>query len=284
MRSIVLLVLGLSSVLVLDAHSQDLTIPKRKTIIVTSASGSLGRAVACSLAFDHDLILTGRNFKKLKDLKSELTNSYQGRYEIRSLDFSNPTSRTDFGYYLKNNASHISGVVLITPRPMVNDTESVIPNEDAWLNLFRVNITGPLDTLKTIIPYLYPSSKIVIIAGTTSVQLQPQYGFSCVVFRTWTTLTKILSYRLGAFGITVNALSPGVVLTKAHKERILRQAGENGLSYEEQMRKETENIPLHRHAETLDLTKAVGFLLSDQANFINGINLVLDGGYTSVFH
>lgn len=46
------------------------------------------------------------------------------------------------------------------------------------------------------------------------------------------------------------------------------------------MIKEVANIPLHRHAKPQEVDQSIKFLLSKQSDFINGINLILDGGFT----
>jgi NAD(P)-dependent dehydrogenase (short-subunit alcohol dehydrogenase family) len=99
----------------------------------------------------------------------------------------------------------------------------------------------------------------------------------------WTTCTKALSHELSPHGITINALSPGVVLTPFHEERIQEKADLFGLDYNEQMRQETANIPLHRHAKPQEIAQTIQFLLSEKSDFINGINLIIDGGFTTAY-
>jgi len=55
-------------------------VQKRNTFIITGASGELGGATARQLAHDYDLILTGRDLKKLKDLQEELNITHSGQY------------------------------------------------------------------------------------------------------------------------------------------------------------------------------------------------------------
>ncbi|HSX04263.1 MAG TPA: SDR family oxidoreductase [Rhabdochlamydiaceae bacterium] len=251
----------------------------RKTIIVTGASGELGGAAARLLASDYDLILTGRNFNKLKQLQEELKSANSGHYEVCTLDFVDNASKENFNDYLKQTDALIAGVVLITPRPHF-EGKTVIPDEKIWLEVFQSTFTGPMEVLKVMLPYLSNPSKIVVIAGTTSIQLQPEWGPFCVIRRMWTTYTKALSHQLGPQGISVNALSPGVVLTHFHEERIQKKANENGLSFDDQMEAEVAKIPLRRHAKPKEVAQTIKFLLSEQSDFINGINLVLDGGFT----
>jgi 3-oxoacyl-[acyl-carrier protein] reductase len=246
-----------------------------KTIVITSASGELGAATAKVLAIDNDLILTGRNEKKLAALKEELEAKYNGKYETRTLDFMSSDSIQQF----KNSLSRVDGLVLIGPRPAFYGKE-LIQEEDKWLEVIRATFTGPLEVLKATLTQMSEGGKIVVLAGTTSVQIQPSTGPSCVIRRMWTSYAKALSHELGPKKITVNCVSPGVVLTNFHKDRIQKQSGDTGLSYDDQMKKDVAAIPLKRHTQPEEVGQTIGYLMGDQSNFINGVNLVLDGGFT----
>lgn len=255
----------------------------RRTLIVTGASGELGGAAAKLLASDYNLILTGRDVEKLKNLQNELKKNYlEGDFSICTLDFSSLSSKENFKNYLNEKGQAISGLVLITPRPLFHG-KAIIQEESVWLEVIQNVFTGPLEALNATLPYLSSPSKIVVIAGTTSVQLQPDYGAACVIRRMWTSYVKALSHQLGPQGISINALSPGVVLTNFHQERIQKKSEETGLSYEDQMQKEVANIPLRRLAKPQEVAKTIKFLVSDQSDFVHGVNLVLDGGYTTSF-
>lgn len=252
---------------------------ERKTFIVTGASGELGGATARLLAQDYNLILTGRDLSKLKALQEELKSTNSGHYDICTLDFISKPSRDSFESYLNQAHRPIAGIVLIAPRPQFYG-KALMQDENVWLEVFQSTFTGPIEALKVALRHLSNPSKIVVIAGTTSVQLQPEYGPSCVIRRMWTTYTKALSHQLGPQGISINALSPGVVLTNFHQERIQKKSDETGLSYDDQMEKEVANIPLRRHAKSQEVAQTIKFLLSEQSDFINGVNLILDGGFT----
>ncbi len=248
------------------------------TFLVTCASGALGGAIAKELASENNLILTGRNTSKLQQLQKELQAQYPWTYEIIELDYSDQRSLLNFESFLKNRKSEISGLVLIPPRPQFGS--SLLQSESDWLSLFQTTFTGPLEALKTALPYFTSQGKVAIIGGTTSVQLLPEYGPSCIMRRMWTTYAKALSHQLGPKGISVNVLSPGVVLTQFHEERIANKAEQNSISYEEQMGREVASIPMRRHAMPKEVAKSVKFLLSSDSNFISGVNLIIDGGST----
>lgn len=252
---------------------------EHKTLIITGASGELGSATARLLARDHNLILTGRNLSTLQQLQKELKADHPCRYEICLLDYSSSSSIANFKNYLNQEVSPLSGLVLITPRPQFYG-KALLQEEDTWSAVFKNTFTGPLEALKVVLPHLSQNGKIVVIAGTTSVQFQPEAGPACVIRRMWTTYTKALSHQLGPQGISINTLSPGVVLTNFHQQRIQKKADENELSYDEQMEQEVAPIPLRRHAKPQEVAQTIKFLISEESNFINGTNLILDGGFT----
>lgn len=250
-----------------------------KTFIVTGASGELGGAIARLLAQDNNLILTGRDSSKLKKLQEELKAASPNNFEVSTLDFVSDASRKSFINYLNQNHASIAGLVLITPRPQFYG-KGVWQEENVWLDVIQNTFTGPLEVLKNVVPYLANPSKVVVIAGTTSIQVQPETGPNGVIRRMWTTYNKILSHQLGPKGISINTVSPGVVMTDFHQKRIQKKANDDGITYNDQMEKEVANIPLRRHAKPQEVAQTVKFLLSEQSDFINGVNLLLDGGLT----
>ena len=81
-------------------------------------------------------------------------------------------------------------------------------------------------------------------------------------------MARIQAFELGPYGIRVNTVRPTVVLT----ELVRKSWDPAGL---EKMKR---NIPLRRFAEPLDVAKAVGWLLSDDARLVTGVALPVDGG------
>jgi NAD(P)-dependent dehydrogenase (short-subunit alcohol dehydrogenase family) len=84
-------------------------------------------------------------------------------------------------------------------------------------------------------------------------------------------LARAMAYELSPFGILVNAISPGPIASEAYQQRASAdpQFALRRLSY----------IPLGRVGEPNEVAAAVAFLASDEASFIQGHNLVVDGGY-----
>ncbi|HTN13455.1 MAG TPA: SDR family oxidoreductase [Sphingomonadaceae bacterium] len=81
-------------------------------------------------------------------------------------------------------------------------------------------------------------------------------------------LTKVLAGELGPRGIRVNAIAPGSVPTPAT----------DGFVTPEQYAQRAKNIPLRRNGTPEDIARAAAFILSDEADFVNGAMLAIDGG------
>lgn len=252
----------------------------QSTIIITCASGELGSEIARDLSKDHALIMTGRNKTSLEMMKQELEAMHPFHYEVCLLDYTDPASISAFEKKLHFLES-LDGLVLITPRPAHG--QNLLQEEAKWLQLFQCTFTGPAAVLSATIPFIRAGGKIVVIGGTTSVQLMPAYGPSCIIRRMWTTYSKALAHQLGPQGISINVLSPGVVFTDFHLEKITKLANENELSFQEQLSKLTACIPLQKYTTRQEVAQCVRFLLSKESNGLTGINMVLDGGETTSY-
>jgi NAD(P)-dependent dehydrogenase (short-subunit alcohol dehydrogenase family) len=87
---------------------------------------------------------------------------------------------------------------------------------------------------------------------------------------------------LGKFGIRVNAVNPGNTLTQRLQEALRLDAGKNGISEAEALRRMEERIPLGRLAKPEEVAAIVVFLASDPASYLTGTIIPMDGGRLAV--
>lgn len=87
-------------------------------------------------------------------------------------------------------------------------------------------------------------------------------------------LTRTVAIELGPFGINVNAVAPGFIVT----EMTIATAERMGLTPEEHQAKAAAITPVRRVGQPEDIANAVAFMASDQASFITGQTLYVDGG------
>ena len=91
-------------------------------------------------------------------------------------------------------------------------------------------------------------------------------------------LSKVLANQYGKFGITVNTVCPGYVLTKRMEELSHSRSAEKNMSYEEYLKDSARNIPIGRLGKPEEIGDVVTFLASPKAAYINGANVLVDGG------
>jgi 2-dehydro-3-deoxy-D-gluconate 5-dehydrogenase len=90
--------------------------------------------------------------------------------------------------------------------------------------------------------------------------------------------TKAMALELGPEGIRINAVAPGPSLTEGTVEYIDAGAPE-GIDIEAQWERASQRVPMRRWADPDEIARAALFLASDLASYVNGAQLVVDGGY-----
>ena len=149
--------------------------------------------------------------------------------------------------------------------------------EDFFDSIFDINVKGVLFTVQKALPLLRDGGSIILnasIVGSKGLSSNSVYSATKAAVRsfarTWTTDLKDR-------GIRVNAISPGPIDTPGLSE--LLASSETG----EQRKKMISNtVPLGRFGKPEEIAKAVVFLGSDDASYITGIELFVDGGFAQV--
>ncbi len=251
-----------------------------KTILVTAATGSLGKAICNLLASKkYNLIIAGRNKNKLKKVQMTLQKDYKNiSIQTCIINFSDISTIESAAHSIKQQ---IHGIVLIGPRPSL--TKDTIPNKEEWRKLFDETFIAPLEVLKLWGPKLVENSSIITIVGNTSKNYFPQFPNTNVIRTAWIGEIKNLMYFFSKPKIRVNAISPGIILTDFHKKNIRKKALQNNLSFDQQLEKEVSSIPLKTYGKVEDVAYLVAFLLSHKSSHINGANIILDGGETTAY-
>ena len=147
-----------------------------------------------------------------------------------------------------------------------------------WARVLGVNVLGYTHTVRAVLPHLRAAG------GGAIVNVAPQSGFVAQPgFVPYNTskggvmqLTRCLAMDLADEGIRVNGVCPGPIYTQASE----RHMDFIGIDREEGRRLFGQETLLKRMGEPVEIANGIRFLASDEASFITGAHLVIDGGAT----
>ena len=240
-----------------------------KTVIVTGSSSGIGKGIAQRFAEEGaNVVLNSRSRDDLekvaKDLDGDRTLIVEGDVGKREFATDIVAKTVDrFGSLdvLVNNAG--VGAFGMLADASDEDIDKVID----------INVKGVLYLCREAIPHLAKSKGSIVItssvSGTGGDWVLPIYNASKGAV---TNLTRALALQLGKQGIRVNAVCPS--LTRSEMSSGIM---DNDSLMEAFMRR----IPLGRPGEPEDVAGPVLFLASDDARFVTGVNLAVDGGLSA---
>jgi len=153
---------------------------------------------------------------------------------------------------------------------------------DAWDTAHHLLLMGAVRLINAALPELKQSGhgRIVIITSVTVRQPIPNLILSNSVRAAVTNLAKTLSLELGPDGITVNCLAPDAILT----DRIRELAGGDAAQQERSIKASAERTPMRRMGTPEEFGATCAFLCSQQAGFITGQTIGIDGGTLAGVH
>ena len=146
--------------------------------------------------------------------------------------------------------------------------------EDAWDQVHSVNLKGCVFALQKALPLMKRGGSVVVTGSIGAHGALEGNGTYAAAKAGLYMAMKVFAKELVAEGIRVNVVSPGPIDTPL-LHRNPGMSDEDVARLKEMM---IANIPMHRMGESEDVAKAVLFLASDDASFITGANLFVDGG------
>ena len=149
--------------------------------------------------------------------------------------------------------------------------------EDFFDSQFNINVKGPFFLIKEAIPHLNDGA---VIVGNTSVVGQKGFDGTSVYSATkaaFRSLSRVLASELRERKIRVVSVAPGPIETPIYGKLGMPQEAveEMGAGFAQQ-------VPLGRFGSSDELAKSVLFLASDDASFVNGVELEVDGGLSQI--
>lgn len=159
--------------------------------------------------------------------------------------------------------------ILINNAGITKDKTLLKMGQDDWDQVLAVNLTGVFNCTQIVAEYMKQRGYGRIVSASSNVGLRGNYGQTNYVATKSAIIgmTKVWALELGRFGITANCIAPGFIETQ------MTQA-----IPEEVKQKMIPLIPVGHWGSPLDIAYGYLYLASDEAAYVNGICLTIDGG------
>ncbi len=144
---------------------------------------------------------------------------------------------------------------------------------------FAVSVESFIASVQAVAPRMASGGRIIVVSGIDSHQAMAGHGVLGAAKAAMESLVRILALELGPRGITVNAVSPGLVDTESSRLYVEKGLGQ---AWETAAARMIAATPVRRLGTTDDVTSLVAYLASPAAGFLTGQTILLDGGLTIV--
>jgi 3-oxoacyl-[acyl-carrier protein] reductase len=245
---------------------------KDKTVMISGAARGIGRAIAVELAREGANISfsfkkSGEEAKALeKDIRDVGSSAQAFQVEIKDFDAVK-------SWVEKTKEAFGTVDVVINNAGIIRDKALALMDPEDWHDVINTNLDGTFNlTRATIISLMKQKSGTIInitsVSGIVGVPRQTNYSASKAGI---IGFTRSLAKEVAPYNIKVNAIAPGFIETDML----------NDLK-EEYLAELTKQIPFKRLGSPQDVAKAVKFLVSEDANYITGQTIAIDGGMSMV--
>jgi len=239
-----------------------------QVVIITGATRGIGKGIAQVFASEGaKLVLVGRSEEQLVKLTHELNETGAEAIYVTA----DVTSEKDMERMAQTALSHFGRIDVLCPNagiyPMARLETMTF---EQWQKVIDVNLTGVFLAMKACIPTMKSQNrgKIVVTSSISGPYTAlPGYSHYTASKSGIGGLIRTAAVELAKYNINVNAVEPGNILTEAfeavgpdHVRNMLRA------------------VPLNRLGTTQDVAYAMLFLATDEASYITGQSIVIDGG------
>ncbi len=242
---------------------------QQKVVVITGAGSGIGAGAAQRFAREGaSVVLVGRTPEKLEKVAAQLP---QGKHLVVSCDVSSADEVQNLAQRVIDEYGRVD--VLVNNAGVIVQGRIHEISLNDWETLMATDLNGVFYCTHYFMPELLKTKGNVVNISSVS-GLGGDWGMSVynAAKGAVTNFTRALAMDYGADGVRVNAICPGFTFTELTED--MKQN-------EPLLQKFYERIPLKRAGEPEDIADAIAFIASDDARYITGVNLPVDGGLTA---
>ena len=242
--------------------------------LIAGASKGLGKACARALADDGARVfICSRNANELKRAAEEF-----GAVGYSTADVSRPA---DVKRVVAEAIAALGGLDCLVTNAGGPPTAPFERAGDAdWDIAYQLNLMSAVRLIREALPALKASGRgrIVNLTGYGVKEPLTDLVVSDSVRAGVTVMAKTIASDLAPFGITVNNIAPGPIMTNRLIEILSARAKNLGITLDEQVKRLAEAIPVRRMGKPNEIGDLCAYLCSSQASYLTGQTIVIDGG------
>ena len=247
-----------------------------KVALITGGGGGIGAATAALFAAEGaKLMLVDRHAAGLEHTAASIGAHTPGaRLQLLVADVGDPAAATQAARQCAEVFGRID--VLVNNAAMRNYTSFADATPEEWQAVVSVNMIGNANFCRAALPHLRATGKGAIVNVSSCYAVKGRKGMALydATKAAMIAMTRTLAFEEAGHGVRVNVVCPGSTLTEFHVKR----AEAAGQSVEELKKQRQDTSLLGRWADPSEIAHPILWLASDEASFITGTTLVVDGG------
>jgi 3-oxoacyl-[acyl-carrier protein] reductase len=258
---------------------------ENKVAIVTAASQGLGKASALALAQEGaTIIICSHRQKEIVESAEEIQKSTNSTVVPIVADVTKPDDIKKLIMQTKQRFGTIHVLVNNAGGPPTGTISSL--TDDDWRKGHELTLMSVVRLTREVLPIMIEQhwGRIITIVSIVAKQPMNELLLSSTIRPGIFGFVKVLSNLHAKDGITINTICPGLILTKRQEELSASRAAQKNQSMEEYLKEVASTIPTGRLGRPDEIGSVIAFLASEQASYVNGVNLLVDGGAARGIH
>lgn len=245
-----------------------------KVVLITGASSGIGASTAKHFAkLGASLALAGRNKTNLEKVVSECQTPQNTPSPL--ILIGELTNESDTKNILDSTIKHYGKLDVLVNNAGILETGSIeSTNLEQYDRMMNVNVRSIYHLSTLAVPHLIQTKgNIVNVSSVNGIRAFPGVLAYCMSKAAVDQFTRCVALELAPKQVRVNCVNPGVTVTNLHK-----RGGMNEEQYEQFLKKTKETHALGRPGDPMEVAKTIAFLASEDASFITGASIPVDGG------